>query len=119
MQEFFRQFEDYCKTPGVDSGKARSYAKAIEYLCDYLKITAIDIQSLSLIKELESEIYDKHSAFYNSFLMFLIGRGQRFYLENGYVKAALKYFFAFFKYINSQNLILNGTVLFFRSFKMQ
>ena len=35
--------------------------------------------------------------------MFLIGRGQRSYLENGYVKAALKYLFAFFKYINSQN----------------
>ena len=50
MQEFFKKFEDYCKTPGVDSGKARSYAKAIEYLCDYLKITAIDIQSVSLIK---------------------------------------------------------------------
>ena len=47
MQEFFRQFEDYCKTPGVDSGKARSYAKAIEYLCDYLKITEIDAQSVS------------------------------------------------------------------------
>ena len=103
MQEFFRQFEDYCKTPGVDSGKARSYAKAIEYLCDYLKITAIDVQSVALIKELENEIYDKHSAFYGSFLLFLIGRGQRSYLENGYVKAALKYFFAFFKFINSQN----------------
>ena len=43
MQEFFKKFEDYCKTPGVDSGKARSYAKAIEYLCDYLKITASEI----------------------------------------------------------------------------
>ena len=103
MEDFFDQFEDYCKTPGVDSGKARSYAKAIEYLCDYLKITTIDIQSVSLIKELENDIYDKHSAFYGSFLMFLIGRGQRSYLENGYVKAALKYFFAFFKYTNSQN----------------
>ena len=57
MQEFFRQFEDYCKTPGVDSGKARSYAKAIEYLCDYLEITAIDIQSVALIKELVYFIY--------------------------------------------------------------
>ena len=25
MQEFFKKFEDYCKTPGVDSGKARIY----------------------------------------------------------------------------------------------
>lgn len=102
MQDFFRQFEEYCKTPGVDSGKARSYAKAIEYLCDYLKITTKDIQSVSLIKSLENEIYDKNSTFYNGLLLFLIGRGQRLYLENGYVKAALKYFFAFFKYTNSQ-----------------
>ena len=58
---------------------------------------------MSLIKELENDIYDKHSAFYGAFLTFLIGRGQRSYLENGYVKAALKYFFAFFKYTNSQN----------------
>lgn len=63
MQDFFRQFEEYCKTPGVDSGKARSYAKAIEYLCDYLKITTKDIQSVSLIKSLENEIYDKNSTF--------------------------------------------------------
>ena len=102
MQEFFRQFEDYCKTPGVDSGKARSYAKAIEYLCDYLKITTIDSESVALIKSLENEIYDKHSSLYNGLLLFLIGRGQRSYLENGYVKASLKYFFEFFKYTTSQ-----------------
>ena len=38
MRDFLTQFEIYCKTPGVVSGKPRSYAKAIEYLCDYLKI---------------------------------------------------------------------------------
>ena len=103
MQEFFKQFEEYCKTPGVDSGKARSYAKAIEYLCNYLNITSIDAQSIALIKELENDIYDKHSALYNGMLLFLTGRGQRSYLENGYVKAALKYFFAFFKYATSQH----------------
>ncbi len=102
MQDFFRQFEEYCKTPGVDSGKARSYAKAIEYLCDYLKITTIDVQSVSLIKGLEDDICNRKSALYNGILLFLIGRGQRSYLENGYIKAALKYFFAFFKYQTSQ-----------------
>jgi carbohydrate diacid regulator len=56
MQDFFKQFEEYCKTPGVNSGKAHSYAKAIEYLCDYLKITSIDIQSVALIKELENDM---------------------------------------------------------------
>lgn len=103
MQEFFNQFEEYCKTPGVDSGKARSYAKAIEYLCDYLKITNIDVQSISLIKKLEDDIYDKNSDFYKGLLFFLVGRGQKSYLEKGYIKAALKYFFAFFKYTNSQS----------------
>ncbi len=102
MKEFFAKFEEYCKTPGVDSGKARSYAKAIEYLCDYLKISTIDIQSVTLIKSLENDIYDKNSSLYQSLLLFLIGRGQKSYLENGYIKAALKYFFAFFKYVNSQ-----------------
>lgn len=102
MQDFFVHFEEYCKTPGVDSGKARSYAKAIEYLCDYLNITMIDIQSVSLIKSLENDIYNKKSALYGGLLLFLIGRGQRSYLENGYVKAALKYFFAFYKYNTSQ-----------------
>ncbi len=102
-QEFWGRFEDYCKTPGVDSGKARSYAKAIEYLCDYLKITEIDTQSVALIKSLENDIYNKNSPFYQSLLLFLIGRGQRSYLENGYIKASLKYFFAFFQYITSQS----------------
>lgn len=103
MQEYFMQFEEYCKTPGVDSGKAHSYAKAIEYLCDYLKITSIDAQAIALIKELESDIYDKHSTLYNGLLLFLIRRGQRSYLEKDYIKAALKYFFAFFKYSTSQH----------------
>lgn len=103
MKEFFIQFEEYCKTPGVDSGKARSYAKAIEYLCDYLKITEIDVQSVALIKSLESDICNKNSLLYQNILLFLIGRGQKSYLENGYIKASLKYFFAFFQYKNSQS----------------
>ena len=103
MRDFLTQFEIYCKTPGVVSGKPRSYAKAIEYLCDYLKITDIDVQAITVIKGLENDIYNKNSAFYQGLLLFLIGRGQRSYLEKGYIKAALKYFFAFFKYTNSQN----------------
>ncbi len=102
MQEFFKKFEEYCKTPGVDSGKARSYAKAIEYLCDYLKISTIDVQTVALIKSLEEDLCNRKSSLYQRLLLFLIGRGQRSYLENGYVKASLKYFFAFFKYQTNQ-----------------
>ena len=103
LQTFFSKYEEYCKTPGVDSGKARSYAKAIEYLCDYLGITEINLQSVSLIKSLEYDIYDKNSSLYQSLLLFLISRGQKSYLEGGYIKASLKYFFAFFKYETTQN----------------
>lgn len=103
MQEFFKQFEEYCKTPGINSGKASSYTKAIKYLCDYLEITTIDSQSVSMIKAIENDIYNKNSQFYINFLSFLVQRGQKSYLENGYVKASLKYFFAFFKFTNSKN----------------
>ena len=103
MREFLDQFEEYCKTPGVDSGKARSYAKAIQYLCEYLNIVEIDIQSVTRIKSLESDIYNKNSALYQSLLLFLTGRGQKSYLDNGYIKASLKYFFAFFQYSSAQS----------------
>ena len=89
MREFFDQFEEYCKTPGVDSGKARSYAKAIQYLCEYLNIIEIDVQSVTRIKSLENDIYNKNSALYQSLLLFLTGRGQKSYLDNGYIKASL------------------------------
>ena len=68
-----------------------------------MKISTIDDESILLIKRLEDDIYNKKSALYNEFLLFLISRGQKSYLENGYVKAALKYFFAFFKFTNSKN----------------
>lgn len=103
LNDFFLDFEEYCKTPGVDSGKARSYAKAIEYLCDFLKINEIDIQSIARIKSIESDIYNKSSILYQELLLFLVGRGQRSYLEKGYIKASLKYFFAFFQYKNAQS----------------
>ena len=106
MLEFFSQFEEYCKTPGVDSGKAHSYAKAIQYLCDYLSIIKIDEQAVSKIKSLENEIYDKNSSLYRELLMFLTGRGQKSYLESGYIQAALKYFFAFLNYQNLNRWIV-------------
>lgn len=96
MQDFLNQFEEYCKTPGVDSGKARSYAKAVEYLCDYLEITEINVQSIGRLKSLESNICDKNSALYQELLLFLAGRRQKSYLEKGFIKAALNYLFSFF-----------------------
>lgn len=103
MHEFFIKFEEYCKTPGVDSGKARSYAKSIQYLCEYLNIVEINVQSVAWIKSLESDIYNKNSTLYQGLLLFLTGRGQKSYLDKGYIRASLKYFFAFFQYSSAQS----------------
>lgn len=95
MEKFLAQFEEYCITPGVDSGKARSYTKAIEYLCDYLKISAINEETTLRIRSIENSIYDKNSEVYKDLLFFLSNRGQKSYLTKGFIKAALKYFFEF------------------------
>ena len=55
MQKFLADFEEFCVTPGIESGKARSYAKAIEYLCDYLNITVIDAAAIAYIKNIEND----------------------------------------------------------------
>ena len=96
-QTFFDQFKDYCITPGIDSGKASSYARAIQYLCDYLNISHIDRNAVTVLKSMENAINDKNSLEYKNLLVFLAGRRQKSYLENGFIKAALTYFFAFCK----------------------
>ena len=95
MQKFLADFEEYCITPGVESGKARSYAKAIEYLCDYINITVIDAAAIAYIKTIENDVKDKNSALYKDLLVFLSGRGQKSYLTKGWIRAALKHFFDF------------------------
>ena len=95
MQEFFRQFEDYCKTPGMDTGKARSYAKSIEYLCDYLNITIIDSTAIAHLKSIENDVRDPSSTLYHDLLLFLTRRGQKSYLSNGWIRSGLTHFFNF------------------------
>ncbi|MBO5129867.1 MAG: hypothetical protein J6B95_05940 [Oscillospiraceae bacterium] len=96
-QTFFEQFEEYCITPGIDSGKASSYSRAIQYLCNYLNITKIDRQAVIMLKGIENAVNDKNSLEYQNLLTFLKGRRQKSYLEGGFIKAALTYFFAFCK----------------------
>ena len=95
MQEFEKGFEEFCKSPGVDSGKARSYAKAIRYLCDYMGIYEMNDDSINRIKSVETSIKDKNSTFYIGLLEFLSGRRQKSYLEKGFISAALKYLFIY------------------------
>lgn len=91
MQYFEENFEEFCKSPGVDSGKARSYARAIRYLCDYMEIYEINQDSLRKIEDVESYIKDKNSIFYKELLEFLELRRQKSYLEKGFISAALNY----------------------------
>lgn len=93
---FIANFEDFCKTPGVDSGKAHSYAKAIEYLCDYLGITTIDANAIVRIKGIQDDLTNPESAFYKDLLSFLEERNQSSYLSKGFIRSALKYFFDFY-----------------------
>lgn len=95
MQKFLSRFEEYCKTPGIESGKARSYANAIAYLCDYLGISTIDDKLVSYIKSKENDIKDKGSALYKDLLEFLSRRGQKSYLTKGWIKASLSYLYDF------------------------
>lgn len=95
MQKFLADFEEFCVTPGIESGKARSYAKAIEYLCDYLNITVIDANAVSYLRSIENDIKDKNSALYKNLLVFLSGRGQKSYLTKGWIRAGLRHFFDF------------------------
>lgn len=95
MEKFLAQFEEFCQTPGIESGKARSYAKAIEYLCDYLNITTIDSHAIARIRSIENVVKDKNSAFYGDLLLFLSIRGQKSYLSKGWIRAGLKHFFDF------------------------
>lgn len=95
MKKLLADFEEYCQTPGIESGKARSYAKAIEYLCDYLNITVIDAQSVTYLRGIENDVKDKDSTLYKDLLMFLSARGQKSYLTKGWIRAGLKHFFDF------------------------
>ena len=57
MKDFLGKFTEYCKNPKAeDSNKAKSYSKTIEYLCDYLKITKIDVQAIDKIKSVKVHI---------------------------------------------------------------
>ena len=95
MQNFEREFEEFCKTSDINSGKGGSYAKAIRYLCDYMGIYEMNEENINKIKSIEESIKDKNSAFYQGLLKFLSGRRQKSYLEGGFISAALKYLFVY------------------------
>lgn len=98
MQKFETEFEEFCKTPGFEySGKARSYVRAIRYLCDYMDIVEINDEAIGKIKSIENSVKDKNSTFYCGLLEYLKCRRQKSYLENGFISAALNCLFEYKK----------------------
>lgn len=95
MERILNEFEVYCQTPGIDSGKARSYAKAIQYLCNFFETSQIDQSTVTKIKNSEQYLSDPNSILYKDLLTFLKSRKQSSYLEKRFIKAALNYFFDF------------------------
>ena len=95
MEQLLLDFAQYCKKPGVNSNKASSYAKAIQYLCDYLDISTINEHTVVKFKSIEDDLNNKNSGFYIGLLRFLEKRHQKSYLENGFIRAALRPFYSF------------------------
>ena len=90
-------FYVYCKTPGIDSGKAQSYVNAIQYLCDFLGVHQINEQIVAKFKSLEIEISRFNNATRIKLLNFLERRRQSSYLTGGFIRAALRYFYPFWE----------------------
>lgn len=98
---FLSDFLEFCKNPDYDlSHKADSYAKAINYYCDFLHINInnITINDLKKIKSLESVLNMKSSEFYKQLLDYLKSRGKSSYLTGGFIRAALPYLYKFYKF---------------------
>lgn len=70
MDKLLNEFEAYCKTPGIDSGKARSYSKAVQYLCDFLHAKNIDEEVVIKMKSIEFYLYLPDSQFYKKAVKF-------------------------------------------------
>lgn len=104
MDKLLNEFETYCQTPGVDSGKARSYSKAVQYLCDFLHEKNINEEVVIKMKSIEPYLSLPDSQLYEELLSFLENRRQSSYLKKRFIKAALKYFFDFWDNKNYHSL---------------
>lgn len=104
LEDFKKEFKIFCIDPhNPDSKKPGSYARAIEYLCVFLKKEYVDSETITLIKDKEDDIKNKQSDFYSQLKAFLKNRSQRdgktqeSYLENGFIRAAIPYLFEYWE----------------------
>lgn len=89
---FEQKFVPFCETPGIKSGKAKSYYRAIKYLAEYLYMNAINNENARIILSKENEVHDKASNFYLQLFNWLIPQRRGSYLADGYIRAALPLF---------------------------
>ena len=92
----FSGFKYYCETPDVGlSGIGKSYKNAIQYLCDFLKISTYSFSSkdLEIIKSKEYDVSSTNSEFYKDLMKYLVSNGRSSYLRNSFIRAALPYFY--------------------------
>ena len=92
---FEQLFEPFCKTEGVDSGKARSYFLAIKYLAEYLELPNLGNGNAYRILDKEAEVKDRGCHFYQELLRRWEDERRSSYLKNGFVQAAMPLFGTF------------------------
>jgi len=97
MKKLLNEFKDFCTNPNIKSGKAASYTRAIEYLCEYLNITEINASSICEIENSKSFISDFNNHQYKELLEVLNKSNRSSYLSNGYIKAAIPQFLSFWQ----------------------
>jgi hypothetical protein len=91
-------FSEYCRSPVIgDSGKGSSYEKAIQYLCEFLRIDlhSFSKDDLDKIKSIERNLTIKYSSFYVELLAYLKPQKRGSYLTGGFIRAALPYFYSY------------------------
>ena len=94
MKDFIKSFRNYykkafvSKETGKPTGTANSYAKAVEYLCLFLKISKIDLTAINKLQQVETDIKDINSKLYKDFYKFLTARNAISYLEKKFVSAS-------------------------------
>lgn len=92
---FEQLFVEYCKTPGVDSGKAKSYHKGIKYLAEYMGLQNLGNGNARRILQKDGEIRNPACNFYHQLEQWLEPQRRKSYLTKGHIKAAMAYFLRF------------------------
>ena len=91
IDEFIKNFRTFCDNKyGTKNGTASSYANALRYLLEYLRIDQFNENTILTIKSIEPDIRDKSGILYGNLLSSFEHNGRASYIEKGFVKAAIR-----------------------------